>query len=155
MSTEEKTAVLETISSILRHKGNQVWHIAPTATVYDAIAMMADRGVGALPVVSQDELVGIISERDYARKVILEGRSSQHTMVQEIMTPSPITVSPDFTVNICLRIMSWRRIRHLPVMENGLLAGVISMGDLVNAIISTQAFTIDQLHLYITADYPA
>ena len=155
MAMPETTAGVETVCSILRNKGNQVWQISPTATVFEAIAKMAERGVGTLPVVLQEQLIGIISERDYARKVILQGRSSQHTTVQEIMTPAPVTVTPDFTVNLCLRIMSSRHIRHLPVMEDGVLVGIVSMGDLVNAVISAQAHTIDQLQMYITADYPA
>jgi len=149
-----KMAVVETVGSVLRDKGNQVWHIAPTATVFEAIAEMAERGVGALLVVSGDVLVGIITERDYARKVILQGRSSQHTTVAEIMTPSPITTTPDQTVTQCLVVMTRRRVRYLPVMENGSLTGMVSIGDLVNAIIKTQAFTIDQLQTYISADYP-
>ena len=152
---ERKMAVMETISSVLQRKGNQVWQVSPEATVFEAIAEMADKGVGALPVVLNNELVGIISERDYARKVILQGRSSQHTLVREIMTPSPITVTPEFTVNQCLVIMTTGRVRYLPVMDGGGLAGIISIGDLVHAIIATQAFTIDQLQTYISADYPA
>jgi CBS domain-containing protein len=152
---ERKMAVMETISSVLQRKGNQVWQVSPEATVFEAIAEMADKGVGALPVVLHNELVGIISERDYARKVILQGRSSQHTLVKEIMTPSPITVTPEFTVNQCLVIMTTGRVRYLPVMDRGGLAGIISIGDLVHAIIATQAFTIDQLQTYISADYPA
>jgi CBS domain-containing protein len=150
-----KMAIVETICSVLEHKGKQVWQISPTATVFEAIAEMANRGVGALLVVSQGDLVGIISERDYARKVILRGRSSQHTTVQEIMTPSPITVTPEYTVEECMKLMTLRRIRHLPVLEQGAIAGMVSIGDLVNAIIATQAYTIDQLHTYISATYPA
>jgi CBS domain-containing protein len=148
---ERKMATVETICSVLERKGKEVWQISPTATVFEAIAEMADRGVGALLVVSQGQLVGIISERDYARKIILQGRSSQHTIVQEIMTPSPITVTPEYTVEECMKIMTLRRIRHLPVLEQGAIAGVVSIGDLVNAIIATQAYTIDQLHTYISA----
>ena len=150
-----KMAIVETICSVLAHKGKEVWQISPTATVFEAIAQMADRSVGALLVVSQEDLVGIISERDYARKVILQGRSSQHTRVHEIMTPSPITVTPEYTVEECMKIMTLRRIRHLPVLEHGAIAGVVSIGDLVRAIIATQAYTIDQLHTYISATYPA
>jgi CBS domain-containing protein len=150
-----KMAIVETICSVLEHKGKEVWQISPAATVFEAIAEMADRGVGALLVVSQGDLVGIISERDYARKVILQGRSSQHTRVQEIMTPSPIAVTPEYTVEECMKIMTLRRIRHLPVLEQGAIAGVVSIGDLVRAIIATQAYTIDQLHTYISATYPA
>ena len=106
-----KMAIVETICCVLEHKGKEVWQISPTATVFEAIAEMADRGVGALLVVSEGDLVGIISERDYARKVILQGRSSQHTTVHEIMTPSPITVTPEYTVEECMKIMTLRRIR--------------------------------------------
>jgi len=142
-----KTATEETVGSMLRAKENQVWQIAPSATVYDAVSQMAQRSVGALP-------VGIITERDYARKVILQGRSSPHTLVREIMTSSPVTVTPEFTVQQCLRIMSLRRFRHLPVVQDGNLCGIISIGDLVAAIISSQAFIIEQLETYIAADYP-
>jgi CBS domain-containing protein len=154
MTNPAQTAVVETICSVLRAKGNHVWHISPDATVFEAITEMADRGVGALPVVSRGELVGIISERDYARKVILLGRSSQHTKVDEIMTPNPITVTPDHTVSQCMIIMTIQRVRYLPVMEGATLTGIISLGDMVNAIIASQAFTIDQLQTYITAEYP-
>ena len=129
--------------------------MAPSDTVYEGIAEMARLGIGALLVVDSDHLVGIMTERDYARKVILQGRSSRETLVHEIMTPSPFTVTPDHTVDDCMRIMTHRRIRHLPVLEEGKLAGIISIGDLVKAIISAQAYTIDQLHFYIAAGYPA
>jgi CBS domain-containing protein len=115
---------------------------------------MAEHEIGALPVVAGRELVGIISERDYARKVILLGHSSQHITVQEIMTASPITITAEYTVQHCLRMMIQHRVRHLPVMEGGDLVGIISIGDLVNAVISAQAFTIDQLQTYIATDYP-
>lgn len=150
-----KTAVEETVGSILRSKGNQVSQTQPSATVYEALSEMAQRSVGALPVVSDGELVGIITERDYARKVILQGRSSTQTIVREIMTPSPVTVTPKFTVKQCLHIMSARRFRHLPVIDEGKLCGIISIGDLVAAIIVNQAFTIEQLETYIAAGYQA
>jgi len=149
-----KQAVLETVRSLLDQKGRDVWNIAPDETVYDAIAKMAEKSVGALPVVSQGRLVGIVSERDYARKVILEGRSSKDTQVHEIMTAGPITVTPEATLDECMWIMTRDRVRHLPVLEGGNLAGIVSIGDLVRAIISAQAFTIDQLHSYIAAGYP-
>jgi CBS domain-containing protein len=116
---------------------------------------MANHGVGALPVVSQGKLVGIMSERDYARKVILVGRSSQHTLVREIMTASPMSVTPGHTIDQCLRLMSLYRFRHLPVLEDGQLSGIVSMGDLVQAIIEGQEFIIDQLQTYISVSYPA
>ena len=145
----------ETIAWILKNKGHGIWSIPSDATVYDAITMMADKAVGALLVVAEETLVGIISERDYARKVILQGRSSKDTRVQEIMTRSLITVTPEDTVEECMRIMTQHRVRHLPVLANSKLVGIVSIGDLVKAIISDQAHTIDQLHTYITNKYPA
>lgn len=150
----QKRAVVETVRSILESKGSDVVSIAPSATVYDAIAQMARNEVGALVVVSNDDLVGIISERDYARKVILQGRSSKVALVREIMTPSPITVTPECTVDECMRVVTEKRIRHLPVVQDGKLKGLVSIGDLVKAIISAQSYTIDKLHAYIGGDYP-
>jgi CBS domain-containing protein len=148
------SATQDTVESILRVKGNHVWQIDASATVFDAVSAMAQRGVGALPVVADGQIVGIITERDYARKVILQGRSSPHTSVREIMTSSPVTVTTAFTVGQCLRIMTTRRFRHLPVVEDGKLCGMISIGDLVAAIIASQAFTIEQLETYISTGYP-
>ena len=145
----------ETIASILRNKGREIWSIDPDQTVYDAIAMMADKGIGALLILSEGKLVGVFSERDYARKIILQGRSSKSTRVREIMTGDPVTVTPDHTVDECMRIITHHRVRHLPVMDGDKLLGVISIGDLVNAIIASQAQTIDHLHTYITGGYPA
>jgi len=151
---QSKRAVVDTVHSILEAKGRDVWSIAPGATVFDAIDQMARRSVGALMVLSGNDLAGIISERDYARKVILQGRSSKETLVKEIMTPAPlVTVTPDQTVDACLRLITERRVRHLPVVDDQGLQGMISIGDLVKAIISSQAYTIDQLHTYI-AGYP-
>ncbi len=147
--------MVESVSAILKSKGTQVWHIEPTATVYQAIEEMAKRGIGALPVLLRGHLVGIISERDYARKVILQGRSSREALVREIMTPSPVFVAPHDTVDHCLRIMTEKRIRHLPVLERNAVTGILSIGDLVKAIIENQAFTIDQLQTYIATDYPS
>ncbi len=151
LSSRRKRAVLDTVSSILEHKGGEIISISPDATVYEAIEEMARAGVGALMVLAGRELVGIVSERDYARKVILQGRSSKETLVREIMTPSPITVTTAHTVDQCMRIVTDRRIRHLPVVDEGELRGMVSIGDLVKAIISAQAYTIDQLHAYIAA----
>jgi CBS domain-containing protein len=148
-------ALAETVQSILKAKGNQVWSLSPEATVYEAIGLMADKHVGALLVVAEGRLAGIISERDYARKVILKGHSSKEMQVREIMTSPVVTVTPQHTVAECMRIMTDRRIRHLPVVDGGELAGVISIGDVVNAIISAQAETIRHLSNYITGEYPA
>jgi CBS domain-containing protein len=139
-----------TISAILRNKGGEVWSITPTASVYEAIEMMAEKQVGALPVVEQDQLRGILSERDYARKIILLGRSSKDTPIADIMTADPITVTPQHTVAACMRIVTDKRIRHLPVVESGKLTGMISIGDLVNWVISEQQETIRHLEAYIS-----
>lgn len=145
----------ETIAAILADKGRNIWCVGPDATVYDAIAFMMEKRVGALLVIADGVLVGIISERDYARKVILQGRSSKDTSVREIMTRSVITVSPENSVDECMMIMTEHRIRHLPVLEGTNIAGVVSIGDLVKAIISEQAHTIGQLHTYISSTYPS
>jgi CBS domain-containing protein len=144
----------ETIGSILARKGRNIWSVAPDASVYEAIELMAAQGVGAVLVIAAGRLEGIISERDYARKVILLGRSSKDTLVREIMASNLITVTPEYTVDECMRLMTHHRIRHLPVLERGELAGVVSIGDLVNAIIADQAHLIDQLHTYIGGNYP-
>jgi CBS domain-containing protein len=145
----------ETIGSILGRKGRQVWSVAPEATVYDAIVLMAAKGVGAALVVSEGRLIGIVSERDYARKVVLQGRSSKDTEVREIMTDHLITATPENTVEECMSLMTHHRVRHLPVLEKGELVGIVSIGDLVNAIIADQAETIEHLHTYIASKYPA
>jgi CBS domain-containing protein len=147
--------MVETIGSILKMKGPQIWSVAPDSTVYDAIALMAEKGIGAVLVIPEGRLVGIVSERDYARKVILQGRSSKDTRVKEIMTTDLVAVTPDNTVDECMRIVTHHRIRHLPVLDRGDLVGIVSIGDLVNAVIADQAHTIDQLHGYIGSTYPA
>jgi CBS domain-containing protein len=147
--------LLDTVRSMLRYKGNDVWFVTPEARVYDAIKTMADKQVGALVVISaRDTLVGIVSERDYARKVILRGKSSRMTDVREIMTSPVIFVPPDHTVQDCMKLMTDNHIRHLPVVENDKVIGVVSIGDLVKRIISAQEHTIDQLEHYITSAYP-
>ena len=143
------------VSAILAHKGSAVWSIAPNATVFDAIQLMADKNVGALPVVENGRLAGMISERDYTRKVILKGKSSKETPVRDIMTQELVTVDAGASVTECMRVMTEKRIRHLPVMEGSKMIGLISIGDLVRRIISAQTATIDNLEKYITGDYPA
>jgi len=146
---------LESIRSILAAKGSEVWWLPPEASVYQAIEMMAERHVGALLVLAEGKLVGIVSERDYARKVILQGKSSKETAVSQIMTTPVIYVSPEATVDECMHLMTQKRIRHLPVLRGDRIVGVVSIGDLVNAIISAQAATIQHLHNYISGKYPA
>ena len=137
------------VRHLLEAKGNAVYTIAPDAPVLDAIRTMAERGIGALLVMQSGELTGILSERDYARKVILKGRSSRDTAVSEIMTPTPLCVSPASSVDECMRLCTDRRVRHLPVVDGGKVVGVVSIGDLVKAAIDDQAVEIDQLQRYI------
>jgi CBS domain-containing protein len=141
---------MKTVKDVLDSKGYQVYSIAPTATVYEALKLMGEKEVGALAVTDADRLVGIVSERDYARKVILRGRTSRDTLVREIMTGAVITTHLDQTVEECMALMTDRRIRHLPVMEAGRMIGMISIGDLVKSIIAEQQFMIEQLETYIT-----
>jgi len=143
--------VLDHVSMLLRNKGTNVYSVRSDASVLSAIQMLADRGIGALLVIDNGRLVGILSERDYARKVILKGRSSNTTTVGEIMTPSPITIRGDETVDHAMHLMTNNRIRHLPVVDSGgELTGVLSIGDVVNWIVTSQTQTIEQLQTYIT-----
>ena len=143
------------VGAILALKGSAVWSIAPNSMVFDAIQLMADKNVGALPVVDNGQLVGMISERDYTRKVALKGRSSKDTPVREIMSHEVVTVNVADTISECMRVMTDSRIRHLPVMEGKKIVGLVSIGDLVRGIISAQTATIEFLEKYITGDYPA
>jgi CBS domain-containing protein len=143
------------VGVILALKGSAVWSIAPNSMVFDAIQLMADKNVGALPVVDNGQLVGMISERDYTRKVALQGKSSKDTPVREIMSHEVVTVNAADTISECMRVMTDSRIRHLPVMEGKKLIGLVSIGDLVRGIISAQTATIEALEKYITGDYPA
>lgn len=145
----------EKVEAVLSRKGMDVWSVAPDATVYEAIALMDQKRVGALVVMSGLKLEGIVSERDYARKVILKGRHSNETKVSEIMTREVITVDLEATVDQCLRLMTRQRIRHLPVLEEGELVGLISIGDLVRSVVNAQADTLDHLNNYIAGNYPA
>lgn len=144
----------DSIHSVLRQKGPQVWSVSPEASVYDALALMAQKQLGALLVISGAKLAGVFSERDYARKVILMGRSSKETRVSEIMTSPAIEITPDHTVDACMRLMTEHRVRHLPVVQNNQVIGIVSIGDLVNWIITRQEETIHQLHEYIAGAYP-
>jgi CBS domain-containing protein len=140
----------DSVDSILKQKPGNVWSISPDQSVYEAIREMADKQIGALLVMSQDALVGIISERDYARKVILMGRSSKSTTVKEIMTSRVVCVTPAHTLDECMALMTEHRIRHLPVMKDQKVVGILSIGDLVKWIISEQEATIRHLEHYIT-----
>ena len=141
---------MRTVGDLLRSKGGQVWTIGPEATVYEALTLMAEKDVGALLVVEGARLAGVLSERDYARKVVLKGKASRETLVREIMSAGVVTVRPEQTIDECMALMTSHRIRHLPVVEAGQLQGVISIGDVVKDIISEQEFMIEQLENYIT-----
>lgn len=145
--------VTGTIDSVMNQKPREVWSVAPDATVYDAIALMAEKNVGALLVVENGSLVGIVSERDYTRKVMLRGKRSRETLVREIMSTQLTTVDPKESVDDCLRFMTEKRIRHLPVVKGGEIYGVVSIGDLVKHVISVQSATLDQLERYISGGY--
>ena len=139
-----------TVRQLLQTKGNRVHAISPEATVFEALERMAAYDVGALMVMRGDQLVGIFSERDYARKIILMGRISKDTLVGEVMTDNLITVTPETTLAECMNLMSVNRVRHLPVLEGGQLVGVVSIGDVVKAIMTEQEFMIAELESYIT-----
>ncbi len=139
------------VAQLLQAKGSDIWSVTPDTSVYDAIMLMAEKGVGALLVLQGERLVGIVSERDYARKVILRGKSSKDTPVREIMTERVFYVRPEQSIEECMAIMTDRHIRHLPVLDGEQLVGIISIGDVVKATISNQEFLIQQLENYITS----
>ncbi|HLF13981.1 MAG TPA: CBS domain-containing protein [Bacteroidota bacterium] len=141
---------MRTVHHILQSKGTIVWSVSPGATVFEALSLMAEKNIGALPVVDDAALTGIFSERDYARKVALKGKSSKEVQVREVMTPGVFSVAPAASIEECMKIMTERHIRHLPVLRDGKLAGMISIGDVVKEIIADQRATIDQLSGYIT-----
>jgi len=139
-----------TIGALLHHKGSKVWTISDKATVYEAIELLADKNIGAIPVMAGDRLVGIFSERDYARKVVLEGKSSRTTPVCEIISTPVLTVTSHHTIEEAMRLMTDKHIRHLPVMDGEKMVGLVSIGDMVNWIISAQTATIEQMASYLT-----
>jgi CBS domain-containing protein len=144
-----------TVSWILAHKSSAVWKVSPDTTVYDAIKMMADKNVGALPVVENDRVLGIVSERDYTRKVILQGRSSKETQVSQIMSTDLIVTHPNESLTECMRVMTDKHVRHLPVIQDGKLSGILSIGDVLKWLISAQTATIEHLEQYIVGTYPS
>jgi CBS domain-containing protein len=143
--------VLDSVGMILKEKGGQIWSVSPNATVYEALEMMADKRIGALLVMQTNKLLGVISERDYARKIILAGRSSKNTPVSDIMSAPALTVNAETTVDDAMHTMTEYRIRHLPVIDSeGNVSGIISVGDLVKWIITSHEQTIEQLESYIS-----
>jgi CBS domain-containing protein len=140
---------MHTAKDILRSKGHDVWSVKPTNTVLEALGVMAEHDIGAVLVLDGDRLVGVLSERDYARKVVLAGRSSKDSQVKDVMTPHVICVAPDRSVDECMALMTNKRLRHLPVVDHKRVIGIVSIGDLVKATIDDQQFTITQLQSYI------
>ena len=144
---------MTTIGQILKTKGNEIWSIAPQATIYEALQIMSEKDVGALLVVHKGDVVGIFSERDYARKLILKGKFSKDTSVQELMTPKVLYAGPDSSSEDCMALMTAKSVRHLPILKNERLIGIVTLGDVVKQIISDQEFTIHQLGNYISGNY--
>jgi CBS domain-containing protein len=142
--------IMTTVRSVLQTKDNTLWSIAPEALVFDALKIMADKNVGALLVMQKEKVVGIFSERDYARKIVLKGESSHTTAIKDVMTSGVLSVHPEQSIDECMALMTNKHVRHLPVIENGKLIGLISIGDVVKAIISEHEYTIKQLENYIT-----
>ena len=143
------------ISSLLHHKGTALWQISPEATVFDAIKLMAEKNIGSLLVISHGILAGIFTERDYTRKIALAGKTSKQTLVKEILSRKVVTATPNYSVEECMRLMTENRVRHLPVLQNGEVIGIVSIGDLVNWIISAQDATIAQMEQYIAGGLSA
>jgi CBS domain-containing protein len=144
---------MKSVEKVLRAKGREAWHITPQATVYEALQLMSEKEIGSILVLEEGEVVGIFTERDYARKLILKGKFSKDTAVRELMTQDVLYVEPQNTIEDCMVLMTKNRVRHLPVMDNGKLAGIVSLGDMVKHIISEQESTIAQLEKYITGSY--
>lgn len=144
---------MTTVDKLLKHKGSEVWSIAPEASVYEALQKMFEKDAGALLVLDQGTLVGIFTERDYARKLILQGKFSKDTAVSELMTYEVLYVEPHNTVQDCMVLMTNRRVRHLPVLSDGALVGIVTIGDVVKQVMSEQTSTIEQLEKYIAGSY--
>jgi CBS domain-containing protein len=144
----------DNVGSVLGSKGREVWSVDPDSSVYDALLIMAEKDIGALLVMRDGRLEGVLSERDYARKVILLGKTSRETAVHEIMRLADVTVNLETTVDECMHIMTHQRVRHLPVIENARVIGILSIGDLVNWIIRSQEESIRHLHAYVSGSYP-
>jgi len=142
--------MIKTIREILNKKGHQIWSVSPDTKIFEALKLMAEKNIGALVVLDGDKLVGIISERDYARKVVLKGKTSKETPVRDIMTPKVLYVTPEKTAEDCMALMIEKRIRHLPVYEQDKLIGVVSIGDVVKAVIEEKKIAIEHLENYIT-----
>jgi CBS domain-containing protein len=153
-AADARVELNEPVRSLLRQKGQTVWSIPPDATVYEAIEQMAEKKIGALVVMRAGRLDGIVTERDYARKVILKGKQSRETRVCDIMTEQVLFVTPNQSIDDCMRLMTSRRVRHLPVLEGENVVGIVSMGDLVNWIIASHEQTIQHLQNYIAGTYP-
>jgi CBS domain-containing protein len=142
---------MKTVRDLLKQKGREVWSVAPDSTVYDALKLMAEKNIGALLVIDAGRPVGIFSERDYARQVILKGKTSKDTPVREVMTAKVVFVRPEQSIEECMALMTDRRFRHLPILEEGALVGILSIGDVVKAVISEKDFLIEQLANYISS----
>ena len=141
---------MKLVSDILKSKGHEIWSVKPSDTVFESLQLMADKEIGSLLVMDGNKLVGIVTERDYARKVILEGKSSKSSFVKEVMTKSVLCVTPERTIEECMALMTDKRARHLPVVDHKQVVGVVSIGDLVKAMLSEQQVLIDQLQHYIS-----
>ncbi len=144
---------MKLVSQLLTAKGHDVWSIAPDTTVLNALQLMADKKIGALLVLADDKLVGVFSERDYARKVILKGKSSNDTPVRDVMSSDIVCVVPDQTTELCMSLMTEKRVRHLPVVDDDKVVGIISIGDVVKAVIADREDVIEQLEQYITGTF--
>ena len=143
-----------TVGDILHKKGARIISITPDATVFDAVKLLAEHNIGALPVLQEGRMVGIFTERDYSRKIVLAGKSSKIAQVAEVMSPQPVLVAMNHSIEDCMEIMTDKRVRHLPVIEGGALVGLVSIGDVVKWIMSAQSAALDQMEQYISGSYP-